>query len=261
MHEQHRERMRQRFYKEGFDHFETHELLEVLLYYSRPRGNTNPSAHELLEHFGSLKRIFEASVEELTEVRGIGERSATLIKLIPELLRRYAEDIDGVEERFDTLGKAGRFLFRRFLGLDHERLYMMMFNNRMNLIDCVAIADGTVNSASVPVGVIVEKAIRKKASAVILAHNHPNGIAVPSPEDNDMTETAMIALNNVGIDLIEHVIVADGWFTPILRKKNSEGRTLSQKTALTDGNFFERFYDIPDDQCCFSLIFPPRNQE
>ena len=92
MHEHHRERMRSRYLAAGFDGFQSHELLEMLLYYTKARENTNPTAHALMERFGSIKSVMEATVDELMEVAGIGEQSAILLKLVTEFTKRYTEE-------------------------------------------------------------------------------------------------------------------------------------------------------------------------
>ncbi|MBQ7173230.1 MAG: RadC family protein [Clostridia bacterium] len=147
-HDKHRERMRQRYLSGGFNSFQEHELLEMLLFYAKPRGNTNPTAHALMERFGSLKNVMEASLDELKEVDGIGEQSAILFKLVTEFTRRYA--IEAYRPKgycFRDMKEIAMFIAPKFTGLDHEQLHMMLFNNRMNLLDHCIVSDGVVNSA------------------------------------------------------------------------------------------------------------------
>ena len=101
-HEGHRARMKARFLKEGFQNFADHEIMEFLLYYAMPRKDTNEIAHALIERFGSLSAVFDAPYEELMEIKGIKEHSATLIKLIPALARRYSVETK-TEEEMDLL--------------------------------------------------------------------------------------------------------------------------------------------------------------
>ena len=93
VHEGHRDRLRQRFLQEGLENFQDHNVLELLLFYSIPRKDTNEEAHNLINRFGSLSGVFDASFEELCEVKGIGENSAALIKIMPELFKKYEVDI------------------------------------------------------------------------------------------------------------------------------------------------------------------------
>ena len=134
MHEQHRKRMRERFLQgESFDSFAVHELLEMFLYYSIPRADTNPIAHELFEHFGSLKGIFNASVDELEEIDGIGKQTAVLIKMIPEIAKRYANEKMEKQATYKTVSEIAQYFCHLFMGMERESLYMMIFNNRMNM--------------------------------------------------------------------------------------------------------------------------------
>ena len=90
MHKEHRSRMKNRFLAEGIDSFEPHEILELLLYYSIPQKDTNELAHTLIDRFGKLSAVFDAPYDDLLSVPGVSEHTATLIKLIPALSRRYA---------------------------------------------------------------------------------------------------------------------------------------------------------------------------
>lgn len=254
IHLEHRRRLKERYLKNGFDGFADHELIEMLLFFSKPQGDTNPTAHELMERFGSLKGILEASPEELCEVTGIGAHSAVLLKLIPELAKRYAaEETDHVTD-YTTLSRIAQYFRPKFYGLDHECLYMMMFNNRMNLIDCIRVSEGAVNSSSVPIRLMTEKIIQKKASGVALAHNHPNGLAVPSSQDLEITDTLNNAFRLLDITLVEHLVFADNRFWPIMKEHFGMFRS-SPLTGRVESEFYTTFYDLPDGECVLPSPF------
>lgn len=246
MHEHHRKRMRERYSRSGADGFATHELLEILLFYSIPRADTNEIAHALLERFGSLRGILSASEDELQEVAGIGPKSAMLLRLITEFMRRCAEDGAAPVVRYDTVSKIAEFFCRRFIGVANEQLYMMLLNNRMNLIDCVLISEGTVNGSAVSIRKMTEQALRKNASAVVLAHNHPNGIPIPSSNDLEITEQIRSSLDVMEIVLVEHLIITDDRYCPIMRQKYADYRR-SPGAKRVDSGFYQHFYDVSEE--------------
>ncbi len=254
MHENHRQRMRERYLQAGFDSFATHEILEMLLYYSIPRGDTNEIAHQLLEHFGSLKKLFEASEDELQEVPGIGVKAAIFLKMIPELTRRYAIEQDNLGPCFDSVSKIAQYFCRRFMGVDHECLYMMLLDNRMNILDCCLISEGTVNSSPAPMGVIMQKVMRKKASAVVLAHNHPHGLAIPSSSDLNLTDSLNNMLSSIDVVMLEHLIIAEDRFCPIMRQHCGTYRC-SPLSRKIDSGFYDQFYDVDADEWTAPPIF------
>ena len=260
MHDQHRKRMRERYLKCGFDGFATHELLEFLLFYSIPRCDTNPIAHELMEHFGSLESMLEASVEELCEVQGLGPSSAMLLKLIPELMRRYAEERVVPTQRYDAVSKIAQYFVNRFIGVDHECLYMMLLNNRMNLIDCVLVSEGSVNCSAVPVRLMTEKALSKKAAAVVLAHNHPHGVAIPSGNDLDVTDMLNNTFHLIGIPLLEHLVIAEDRFMPIMKQHCGKFRCASVEGQI-ESCLYSSFYDVDEATWKAPPLFPRRHRD
>ena len=209
VHDGHRERMKNKLLEAGLDAFDDHNVLELLLFYSMPRKDTNPLAHELLNHFGSLEAVFEAPAEELKKISGIGDNTVTLIKLIPEVTRRYAIDKNRSDSILDSAEKAGSFLVPRYMYERDEVVYVICLDSKCKLICCKELFRGVANSAEISIRKIAELALAKNAASVIISHNHTSGIAVPSQEDIRTTKSISHALDLVGVYLADHVVVAD----------------------------------------------------
>lgn len=209
VHDGHRKRMRQRFLSSGLEGFADHEVLELLLYYVIRQQNTNPPAHALMERYGSLSAVLEAPMEDLKKVKGVGEESATLLHLVSQVSRR-ARLADAWEQALNSTDQVGSYLLELFAGLRRERLYQLCLDQKGKLIACKLLSEGNANSAGLNIRLLVENAILTSASQVILAHNHPSGVALPSQDDFNTTEQARTALETIGVKLRDHVIVADG---------------------------------------------------
>ena len=210
IHDGHREKMRQRFLKGGLDSFADHEALELLLYYAIPRRDTNPIAHALMERYGSLSAVLTAPVEDLQRVAGIGESAAVLLKLAPQLYRKARLSDAEQETVLSSVERVGAYLLERFAGEKNEVVYQLCLDRKGKLLACKKLGEGGVASADLDIRRLVENAILTGASAVILAHNHPSGVALPSQEDYAATDRAKEALAVVGVVLTDHIVVADG---------------------------------------------------
>ena len=216
MHENHRDRVKKRFLSSGLDDFAPHNVLELLLFYAIPQKDTNEIAHLLIDRFGSLDRVFDASVEELKEIRGISDHSATLIKLIPALARRYAIEKNKEGHVFDNLDSMGQYFVSQYIGVTVETVLLLLLDNKYNAIDCVKLHEGSVNSCEITVRKLAELAFKNNASMVVLAHNHPSGLAIPSSADLYTTRQLGTALNLLGIKLISHIVVAGKDYVDIM---------------------------------------------
>lgn len=219
-HDGHRQRLKNRFLSDGFDSFEPHNILELLLFYSVPRKDTNETAHRLLNEFGNIKNVFDADFDDLVKVNGISENSATLIKMIPQLCKAYMTDSSN-KEIFDTSEKLGNFFVNQYIGVTNEVVYAALLNNRFEIINLVKVHEGSVNSSMVSPRKIIDKVIRYNASMIVLAHNHPNGVAVPSVEDIDTTADMMRLFDTFDIKLIEHFVIAGNSYVPIVHNTPS----------------------------------------
>ena len=216
IHDGHREKMRQRFMTGGLDAFADHEILELLLYYAIPRRDTNPIAHALMERYGSLPAVLAAPMEDLKRTEGIGESAAVLLHLVPQVCRRARLAQVGEDQVLNSSERAGAYLLECFDGESREVIYQLCLDRKGKLLACKRLGEGSVASADLDVRRLVENAILTGASAVILAHNHPSGVALPSDGDYTATMRVRAALNAIGIELADHIIVADGDFVSMV---------------------------------------------
>ena len=209
LHGGHRDRLKKRFLQQGLDGFTDIQALELLLFYSIPRQDTNPIAHKLLQHFGSLSQVLEAPAEELMQVGGIKEHSAVLLNLINQMGRFYLVDKAQRERVLPTIEDCAQYLQPYFYGRMNETVFLLCLDAKCKALCCKEVGEGSVNSAGISVRRIVETALREGATTVVLAHNHPSGIAIPSPEDIQTTRRVAAALQSVEIHLADHIVVAD----------------------------------------------------
>lgn len=216
MHKDHRKHTKDRFLSEGLDSFEPHNVLELLLFYSIPQKDTNETAHMLINRFGSLSAVFDAPYDDLLTVPGISEHSATLIKLIPAISRRYAMEKNSKVTKLSSIEDIGKYLVARYLGVTEETVLLLLLDNKFGLIDCVKVHEGSVNSSAITMRKLIETALFKRASMVVLAHNHPSGVAFPSSDDLFTTQQVKRAFDLVEIGMLAHIIVAGDTFTNIL---------------------------------------------
>lgn len=208
IHDGHRERLKERFRKEGLDNFDEINVLELALFYCIARKDTNPLAHALLDHFGSLTQVIEAPIEEIMKVPGVGENTATFIALLRDVSRYYQSKKSDEAKPLTTIDDCAKYLLPHFLGRRDETVFLLCLDAKCNVLCCRKVGEGSVNSASVPIRRIVEMALAVNATSVILAHNHPSGIAQPSGEDIATTGRLFIALDAVGVELTDHIVVA-----------------------------------------------------
>ena len=208
VHDGHRQRMKKRFLEHGLDNFDDVNVLELLLFYAQPRQDTNAMAHALLNRFGSLSAVLEASPPELQTVSGIGDNAAALLGLIPAVSRRYMLDKTPAAEPVDTPAAAGRYFLPRFMYETEEVVYALLLDARKQPICCREMSRGTVNAAEINARRLAELALEHHASAVILSHNHLSGVALPSAEDEISTAQLRRALSLLGVELSDHIIVA-----------------------------------------------------
>lgn len=214
---EHRKRVKERFVKEGLDNFEPVHALELLLFYAIPRIDTKPVARALLDRFGSFRGVLEAEVEQLQQVDGIGKNAATYLKLLCHMNRYYNTHTDKEITVFDNVDDYCQFLVGQFEGRVNETVFLMCLDAKCKLLCCKKLSEGDTVSTNMPIRRVMEIAMNTKATMVILAHNHPGGVLVPSQEDILVTEQLRMALEVIKVRLIDHVIVSGQAYTSMAR--------------------------------------------
>lgn len=207
--------MKELLRKNGIDAFSDHTVLELLLYCSIPRGDVNPLAHELMNRFGTLAGVFEAPEEELLKVDGVGANTVYLIKLVPQIAKRYMVSRVYENSIINSTEDAGKFLVPRFHGELNEMVYLLSLDAKGKVLNCSLVGTGDVNSANVSIRKIVSTALKYNATSVILAHNHTSGMALPSGDDVNTTIELHEALRRVDVTLLDHLIIADDDFVSL----------------------------------------------
>lgn len=198
--EGHRIRLRERFLKSGLAGFHDHEILELLLTYAIPRKDVKPIAKDLLKKFGNnLASVFDAPAEALQrEVDGIGQSAAVLIGLVPRLFDSYRSSRWTRQETFGSTLSAVSYLRARLGTQTNEVFCVLALDSQNRLIAVEQVQRGSVNRTAVFPRQVAEASLKHRATAVILAHNHPGGSPLPSAADRQLTKR----LKNILGDLV-----------------------------------------------------------
>ncbi len=208
IHKKHRERMKTRFLAEGMDNLPPHNAMELLLFYAIPQGDVNALAHRIIEQFGSFSAAIDAPYEQLLEVDGVGPHTALLLKLLPAAARYYAAD-KCRDICLDSADKAIRYFSDLYLGVGEEQVYLVCLDGKCRVLSSTLLHRGSVNTVEVSLRKLVQTALRSNAAGVMIAHNHPGGVALPSQEDLSSTARIAAVTAPLGVELVDHIIVSD----------------------------------------------------
>lgn len=209
MHDGHRARVRKRVLREGLEHLDPHNVLEILLFFCIPRGDTNELAHRILAQYdGSFAAVTEAPYEDLLRIDGVGENTAFFLKMIPQIAAFYRLSLLSEKMSLNSIEALKSYFPPRFYGKDHEELHMVSLDAALRPKHYACISVGSPTASSVDIRRIVEEAITYRAVRVIVAHNHLSGNPLPSKRDETATQEICEALKKVDVELIDHVIVA-----------------------------------------------------
>lgn len=210
IHRNHRQKVREKYYASGFKGMAPHNILEMLLFFGIPYKDTNPIAHELIDRFGSLSAVFEASRTDLMQIKGMTENAACLITMILPLYQRYSHELVKRRPVFSDEKEIADFL--RTLYLDNnsiERVFLLCFDGNNSLITCRMVGEGDVSSSNFDMRKLASAVLETNAASVVLSHNHPHGIAVPSFQDKTATQAVAALLNALNVRFVDHIIVTD----------------------------------------------------
>ncbi len=220
IHDEHRKRVRAEILKNGIgEGVPLHKILEYLLFYSIPRKDTNETAHNLKNRFGSLSGILEADAYELKEVDGIGDNTVVLFRLIAEITKRYYLEKGPSHKSFRNTNELFNHLKAKYMGYKKEMFSVLSFNSSGELLALDFLGAGDVASVGISARMVVEKAIKNNAVCIMIAHNHPSGNALPSKEDIRTTELISNAMKTVGIPLMDHIIICNDDYVSLAQSK------------------------------------------
>ena len=208
----HRKRLKQKFLNAGMDAFLDHEVLEFLLTYAIPRKDVKPVAKALLREFGSLKGVIDAEISALEKVPGIGEHTAVLLKLLKDLATLYLKQKAKEKPQIACTSELLDFC-RTAMGAKKDEEFCVIYLDAQNqIIEFETVQKGIANQAVVYPRQVLENALRKKASAIILAHNHPSGHVRPSDADIRLTKTIQDTARMLDILVHDHIIIGENRF-------------------------------------------------
>lgn len=216
----HRERIREKYLKNGINSFQEYEILELLLTYAIPRKDTKDLAKNLLKKFGSIEKVITAKKEELEEVEGLGKASISFLKLMGELPHIFYEnslrntDIITIKSKENLL----KFLRSKIAFEKIEKFYVLYLSNSNELIAYNEKSYGTLDKSAVYPREIYKDVLKYDAKAIILAHNHPSGSAKPSKSDMDITKEISNGLKNFDALLLEHIIITENSYFSFLEE-------------------------------------------
>lgn len=207
VHSGHRQRNMTKLIEKGLDGFSEHEILEILLYYANKRIDTNPIAHRLINTFGSVKNVVDAPISELLKVEGVGKSTAEMIHFIHSFIQAYFQDSLKTGEFLGTPDLLKQYSRKLFTGIMNEQVRLIMLDRKNRFVSQVLINEGVIGAVEIDTRRIVELIIAKNCDTVVLVHNHPKGSELPSHNDKLATRNIFNMLQNIGVNLIDHIIV------------------------------------------------------
>ena len=208
VHDGHRERVRDEVRKNGLDNLPPHRVLEYLLFFAKARGDTNALAHALVERFGSLSGVFDAPYEELLKVKGVGPHTALLLRVIPQAARYYYREKADAAPREDVMEWVAGQMVARCVGFTEEHLLVVCLDNKLKVLYFGEAGAGVADTVQIQFRALAQLVLRYNATAVILGHNHPGGIALPSRADREATASLFRLFQGISVKLLDHIVVA-----------------------------------------------------
>lgn len=207
LHAGHRQRVKANVCKNGFSQLEDHRLLELVLFYSIPQADTNGLAHKLLDELGSLKNIFNADIDRLCMVDGVGESTAIMLSAMGEAHRRSLKSSTDRRKAYKTHDDYRALAVSYLAGESKEVAFAFYFDSADKLKRVVPLSSGDETSVQIDSKKVCQNALLLDATGVVLAHNHPGRSNEPSLSDLDATRSISVMLRKLGIRLYDHIVL------------------------------------------------------
>ena len=237
IHQGHRKRLRSQVAKSGLDGMPEHQVLEYMLSFVIPQKDTNVLAHKLIKRFGDLPRVLEASTTSLADVDGIGEVAAHFLAHFRQMYEYYQKEKGKIITTIGTPREAKNYVacFLRYKLV--EELYLVGVDGKNKVIFTQRISSGTSNKNNVSIRMITDLVMQYKADAILVAHNHPDGKAVPSMEDDRFTRALFCTMGINGVKVLDHIIITnDSYYSyfsdNVFEKYKTEFKNIMDEKAL-----------------------------
>ncbi len=206
----HRQRLRDKFLEHGIESFTDAEIIELLLTFGTPRSDCKETARNALKHFGSLPAILDAPANQLQQIKGIGPKNILALHFIQGVARRYLKNRLTNKKYVKSSREVADFLIHSMRDLEREVLTVIYLDASHAIIDTEILAEGTISVNTIYPREVVKAALKKNASALIIAHNHPSGRLYPSPQDKQLTHNLFLICSFMHISLLDHLIIGAG---------------------------------------------------
>jgi len=221
IHEGHRKRLKQEFLIGGFNEdTPAHKWLELLLFYCIPQVDTNELAHKLIDTYGSLGGVLEAPFEELLQFPRLTENNIPLLKMIIPIARQCALEKSEELLKISKPDNIGHFIISKYYGLTKERFSVTLISQSGKITDFKFLSEGDISEVGISMRNLIQYVIQKNCFCVVVAHNHPNGLALPSKADIDATIKLRDALSAVNVKLLDHLIISGKDYVSLAQSKD-----------------------------------------
>ncbi len=206
----HRQRLRERFVKAGVVALADYEVVELLLTLAIPRSDVKRPAKALISRFGNLRGILDAPLDDLSKVDGIGSVTPVALRIVREVANLYLQQSAEHREFLAEPEALSRFWRSKIGALPEEVFEVGYLDSALRLLNdgVERLEEGTTDRAVVYPRRVIEAALKRKAAALVLAHNHPNGRVQPTEQDKHLTRALTLAAETVSIKVVDHLIVS-----------------------------------------------------
>lgn len=246
VHEGHRERMRIKLLRDNANSLFDHELLEILLFYTIPRRNTNELAHHLIQTYGTLANVLKADPTEMRNITGVSMKTASLLKLFQELVIRYNELVRVPKTVTNTTDEMRQYFEQFMTDAPEEELYIAYMNEAYEIFACERVAVGSSGMVSTTMKDLILNIQRKNPKKIALSHNHPFATCNPSRRDISSTFRIKIFLRFLNIEVVDHIIFGEDGYCSLINlidiMCNKFDDTFHNVSSNFDTNKYVQFY-------------------